>query len=93
VTEKALQRQPYRYDPATIKRADPNKRRRWLIPLVLAAQIAFKVRAATIRVWSMGKGLRPFSHAQHRRPAHTDSPLRLAFRGALRAGNGAWYGF
>ena len=56
MTEKALQRQPYRYDPATIKRADPNKRRRWLIPLVLAAQIAFKVRAAIIGVWEHGQG-------------------------------------
>ena len=46
VTEKALQRQPFRYDAATIRRADPNKRRRWLIPLVLAAQIAFKVSIA-----------------------------------------------
>ena len=44
VTEKASSWAPYRYDPDVIKRADPNKRRRWLIPLVLLAQIAFKAR-------------------------------------------------
>jgi hypothetical protein len=44
VTERASAGAPYRYSADVIKRADPNKRRRWLIPLVLLAQIAFKVR-------------------------------------------------
>lgn len=35
--------QPYRYSPGVVRRHDPNKKRRWLIPLVLLAQIAFKV--------------------------------------------------
>ena len=34
---------PYTYDAKVVQRSDPNKKRRWLIPLVLAAQIAFKV--------------------------------------------------
>lgn len=32
-------------DPKAQHKADPNKRHRWLIPLLIAAQIAFKVRA------------------------------------------------
>ena len=43
VADKAMQWQPYRYSPEEVKRNDPNKKRRWLIPLVLAAQIALKV--------------------------------------------------
>ena len=43
VADKAMQWQPYTYSPNEVKRNDPNKKRRWLIPLVLAAQIAFKV--------------------------------------------------
>ncbi len=43
VTQKSLEWAPYRYDPAVVRRNDPNKKRRWLIPLVLLAQIAFKV--------------------------------------------------
>ena len=43
VADKAMQWSPYTYSPAEVKRNDPNKKRRWLIPLVLAAQIAFKV--------------------------------------------------
>ena len=43
VAEKAMQWSPYTYSPEEVKRNDPNKKRRWLIPLVLAAQIAFKV--------------------------------------------------
>jgi len=33
------QRGGFRYDAKALRRADPNKRRRWLIPLVLAAQV------------------------------------------------------
>lgn len=43
VADKAMQWSPYIYSPEEVKRNDPNKKRRWLIPLVLAAQIAFKV--------------------------------------------------
>ncbi|KAK9917929.1 hypothetical protein WJX75_009711 [Coccomyxa subellipsoidea] len=43
VTQKSLEWAPYRYDAAVVRRNDPNKKRRWLIPLVLLAQIAFKV--------------------------------------------------
>lgn len=43
VADKAMQWSPYTYSPEEVKRNDPNKKRRWLIPLVLAAQIAFKV--------------------------------------------------
>ena len=43
VADKAMQWPPYTYSPEEVKRSDPNKKRRWLIPLVLAAQIAFKV--------------------------------------------------
>ncbi len=35
------QRGGFRYDAKALRRADPNKRRRWLIPLVLAAQVPF----------------------------------------------------
>lgn len=38
-----MQWSPYTHDANVVKRSDPNKKRRWLIPLVLAAQIAFKV--------------------------------------------------
>ena len=38
-----MQWSPYKYSSEEVKRNDPNKKRRWLIPLVLAAQIAFKV--------------------------------------------------
>ena len=43
VTQKSLEWSPYRYDAAVVRRNDPNKKRRWLIPLVLLAQITFKV--------------------------------------------------
>lgn len=43
VADKAMQWSPYTYDAKLVKRSDPNKKRRWLIPLVLVAQIAFKV--------------------------------------------------
>ncbi|CAL8463424.1 g2958 [Coccomyxa elongata] len=43
VTQKSMEWTPYRYDPSVVRRNDPNKKRRWLIPLVLLAQIAFKV--------------------------------------------------
>ncbi len=43
VVDRAMQWSPYAYDANVVKRSDPNKKRRWLIPLVLAAQIAFKV--------------------------------------------------
>jgi hypothetical protein len=40
----ALNVAPYEYRPAVIaKAADPNRRRKWLIPLVLAAQVGFKL--------------------------------------------------
>ena len=44
VADMAMQWSPYTFDAKVVKRNDPNKKRRWLIPLVLAAQIAFKVR-------------------------------------------------
>ncbi len=43
MTQKSVEWTPYRYDPTVVRRNDPNKKRRWLIPLVLLAQIAFKV--------------------------------------------------
>ena len=43
VVDRAMQWSPYTYDAKVVQRSDPNKKRRWLIPLVLAAQIAFKV--------------------------------------------------
>ena len=41
-----MQWTPYSYSDKVVKRSDPNKKRRWLIPLILAAQIAFKVRCS-----------------------------------------------
>jgi hypothetical protein len=38
-----MQWKPYKYSAKVVRRHDPNKRRRWLIPLVLLAQIAFKI--------------------------------------------------
>lgn len=35
----AAERGGFRYDAKAVKRADPNKRRRWLIPVILAAQV------------------------------------------------------
>ena len=46
MADKALQWTPYSYSDKIVKRNDPNKKRRWLIPVVLAAQIAFKVRCS-----------------------------------------------
>ena len=46
VAEKAMQWAPYSYSDKVVKRNDPNKKRRWLIPLILAAQVAFKVRCS-----------------------------------------------
>ena len=43
VVDRAMQWSPYTHDAKLVQRSDPNKKRRWLIPLVLAAQIAFKV--------------------------------------------------
>ena len=37
---------PFVVDPDAKAKADPNKRHRWFIPLLLAAQIAFKVSFA-----------------------------------------------
>ena len=34
---------PFVYDPKTAKKRSPNRRRRWLIPLLIIAQVAFKV--------------------------------------------------
>ena len=40
LTEVAMNVQPWRYDPrAAARAANPNRRRKWLIPLVLAAQV------------------------------------------------------
>ena len=40
VAEVALNTEPYSYDPKAAERAsNPNRRRKWLIPLVLAAQV------------------------------------------------------
>lgn len=33
----------FKFDPKVARRRDPNRRRRWLIPLILAAQVALKV--------------------------------------------------
>lgn len=33
----------FRYDPNTSKKRNPNRRRRWLIPLFIIAQVALKV--------------------------------------------------
>lgn len=44
VAEVALNVEPYSYNPeAASKAANPNRRRKWLIPLVLAAQVALKL--------------------------------------------------
>ncbi|KAK9815698.1 hypothetical protein WJX72_008234 [[Myrmecia] bisecta] len=43
VVKVALETEPYRHDPSVQARSNPNRRRKWLIPFVLAAQIAFKV--------------------------------------------------
>lgn len=34
---------PFSYDPKLRRAANPNNRRKWLIPVVLAAQFLFKV--------------------------------------------------
>ena len=34
----------FRYDARAVRRADPNKRRRWLIPVILAAQVPAHLR-------------------------------------------------
>lgn len=34
---------PFTYDPKIPKKRNPNKRRRWLIPFLIIAQVAFKV--------------------------------------------------
>ena len=33
----------FQYDPSISKKRNPNKRRRWLIPLFIIAQVALKV--------------------------------------------------
>ncbi|PSC70745.1 translocase of chloroplast chloroplastic [Micractinium conductrix] len=44
VAEVALNVEPFQFDPAAAARAsNPNRRRKWLIPLVLAAQVALKL--------------------------------------------------
>jgi len=44
MVETALNVSPYEYRPAVAAKAsDPNRRRKWLIPLVLAAQVAAKL--------------------------------------------------
>lgn len=44
VTNIALTEEPYTFDEQAISRKyNPNKKLRWLIPVVLAAQVAFKV--------------------------------------------------
>lgn len=44
VVDTALNVAPYEYRPAAAKKAaDPNRRRKWLIPLILAAQVAAKL--------------------------------------------------
>eukprot|EP00889_Picochlorum_renovo_P002157 jgi/Picre1/29187/NNA_004580.t1 len=45
VVEVALNNAPYEYSPeAAQKASNPNRRRKWLIPLVLAAQIGAKTK-------------------------------------------------
>eukprot|EP01024_Parvocaulis_polyphysoides_P041944 TRINITY_DN38464_c1_g1_i1.p3 TRINITY_DN38464_c1_g1~~TRINITY_DN38464_c1_g1_i1.p3 ORF type:complete len:170 (+),score=28.49 TRINITY_DN38464_c1_g1_i1:307-816(+) len=34
---------PYEYDPLLTKKSNPNKKRKWLIPLVFVVQVAIKV--------------------------------------------------
>lgn len=48
---------PFVVDPKAKAKADPNKRHRWFIPLLLAAQIAFKVGFAvgSTSRWPSGK--------------------------------------
>lgn len=44
VTNVALTEEAYTYDEQRIfKKYNPNKKLRWLIPVVFAAQVAFKV--------------------------------------------------
>eukprot|EP00887_Chlorella_sp_A99_P007878 scaffold20.g7878.t1 len=44
IAEVALNIEPFQHDPAAAERAsNPNRRRKWLIPLVLAAQVALKL--------------------------------------------------
>lgn len=44
VTNVALSEEPYVYDEAIVaKKLNPNKKLQWLIPVVFAAQVAFKV--------------------------------------------------
>ena len=33
----------FKYDASTAKKQNPNRKRRWLIPLLILAQVAFKV--------------------------------------------------
>ena len=48
LAEVALNLDPFSYDPkAAAKASNPNRRRKWLIPLVLAAQVStFRCSAA-----------------------------------------------
>ena len=44
VTNVAMTEEPYTYEEAAVaKKYNPNKKLRWLIPVALAAQVAFKV--------------------------------------------------
>jgi hypothetical protein len=55
LAEVALNEEPFRYDPRAAARAsNPNRRRKWLIPLVLAAQVG--LAAGPRRAMGQGAG-------------------------------------
>ncbi len=48
VTNKAASTSPYTFNPEEVARkSDPNKKLKWLVPVLFAAQIAFKVPACS----------------------------------------------
>ena len=44
IADMAVSGNPYMYSKKQAARATPNKRKRWLIPVLLAGQILLKVR-------------------------------------------------
>ena len=43
----------FQYDPSISKKRNPNKRRRWLIPLFIIAQVALKVGSPKLCISDM----------------------------------------
>ena len=43
----------FQYDPSISKKRNPNKRRRWLIPLFIIAQVALKVGGSKLYLSGM----------------------------------------